>query len=143
MAGSRVSKLRAHVKNVRKDIERKGVLVDEEINVALRKMLYAGRRAIEQKIEPKDSKEYLEAAANLHKVVRGKQKGSGDGESVPLVSYKRFPKHKKRVVTLNARLKKMKHPTKGLSKLVHLANSKAKSDHEFEYFLKEIEWLLR
>ena len=143
MAGSRVSKLRAHVKNVRKDIERKGVLVDEEINVALRKMLYAGRRAIEQEIEPKDSKEYLEAAANLHKVVRGKQKRSGDADSVPLVSYRRFPKHKKRVGALNARLKKMKHPTKGLSKLVHLANSKAKSDHEFEYFLKEIEWLLR
>jgi len=143
MAGSSVSKLRAHVKNVRKDIERKGVLVDEDINVALRKMLYAGRRAIEQEIEPKDSKEYLEAAANLHKVVRGKQKGSGDGDSVPLVSYRRFPKHKRRVVTLNARLKKTKHPTKGLSKLVHLANSKAKSDHEFEYFLKEIEWLLR
>ncbi|MCJ2556123.1 MAG: hypothetical protein LN415_03325 [Candidatus Thermoplasmatota archaeon] len=143
MARSSVSKLRAHVKNVRKDIERKGVLVDEDINVALRKMLYAGRRAIEQGIEPKDSKGYLEAAANLHKVVRGKQKGSGDGESVPLVSYRRFPKHKKRVVTLNARLKKTKHPTKGLEKLVHLANSKAKSDHEFEYFLKEIEWLLR
>jgi hypothetical protein len=143
MAGSRVSKLRAHVKNVRKDIERKGVLVDEEINVALRKMLYAGRRAIEQEIEPKDSKEYLEAAANVHKVVRGKQKESDGADSVPLVSYKRFPKHKKRVGALNARLKKMKRPTKGLSRLVHLANNKAKSDHEFEYFLKEIEWLLR
>ena len=143
MVGSSVSRLRAHVKNVRNDIERKGVLVDEEINVALRKMLYAGRKAIERGIEPKDSKEYLEAAANVHRVVRESQKRTGETGSAPLVSYRKFPKYKKRVVSLNMRLKKTKAASEGLRKLIHLANSKAKSDHEFEYFLKEIEWLLR
>jgi hypothetical protein len=143
MGVSRVSKLRAHVKSVRKDIESKGVYLDEDINAALRKMLYAGRKAIEQGIEPKDSKEYLEAAGNIHKVVREKEKGAASSGSAPLVSYKKFPKHKKRVVSINARMKKMKKWSDGLRKLVNLANNKAKSNHEFEYFLKEIEWLMR
>jgi hypothetical protein len=142
MGQSRVSRLRAHVKAVRKDIESKGVYLDEDVNAALRKMLFAGRKAIERGIEPKDSKEYLEAAANIHKVVRGKEKGV-EGGWAPLISYKRFPKHKKRVVSLNGRMKKMKDWSDGLRKLVNLANNKAKSNHEFEYFLKEIEWLLR
>lgn len=131
------------MKNVRNDIEKQGVVIDDDISVALRKMLYAGRKAIEKGIEPKDSKEYLEAAANIHKVVREKQKGASGDEAVPLISYRRFPKYKKKVQSLNARLKKMKRTSSGLRKLVNLANNKAKSNHEFEYFLKEIEWLIR
>ncbi|MFQ6107380.1 MAG: hypothetical protein ACE5QF_07335 [Thermoplasmata archaeon] len=142
MEESNVSKLRAHIRNVRVDIEKKGILVDEDIKVALRKMLYAGRKAIEAGLEPKDSNEYLEAAANIHKVVREKQKRASEG-ALPLISYKRFPRHKKKVQSLNLKIRRMKRPSKGLRKLVYMANNKAKSEHEFEYFLKEIEWLLR
>ncbi|MFQ6127296.1 MAG: hypothetical protein ACE5QW_00085 [Thermoplasmata archaeon] len=143
MVESSVSKLRGHIRNVRSDIENKGIFVDEDINIALRRMLFAGRKAIEQGKELKDSKEYLQAAANVHKVVREKQRGSSGKEALPLISYKKFPKHRKKVRSLNLKMKKMKHISKGLRKLVHLANNRAKSEHEFEYFLREIEWLLR
>ena len=142
MAESSVSRLRAHVRNVRTDIEKRGILVDEDINVALRKMLFAGRKAIEEGIEPKDSEGYLEAATNVHKVVREKQKAPGEG-ALPMLSYKRFPRHKRKVQSLNLKMKKIKRPKKGLRKLIHLANKKARSESEFEYFLREIGFLLR
>ncbi len=142
MAESRVSKLRAHVRNVRGDIEKRDIIIDEDINVALRKMLFAGRKAIEQGTEPKDSKEYLRAASNVHKVVREKEKAPGKG-ALPMISYRNFPKHKRKVESLNLKMKKMKRTRKGLKKLVTFANKKAKSESEFEYFLREIEWLLR
>ncbi|MFQ5910067.1 MAG: hypothetical protein ACE5IJ_05015 [Thermoplasmata archaeon] len=131
------------MKNVRADIERMGILVDEEIKVVLRKMMYAGRNAIEQGLEPKDLKEYLEAAANIHKVVRERQRSSSKEGALPFISYKPFIRHKKRIQSLNLKIKKMKRASKGLRRLVYMANNKAKSEHEFEYFLKEIEWLLR
>lgn len=137
-----MSMLRAHVRNVRTDIEKRGILIDEDINVALRKMLFAGRKAIEDGIEPKDSKEYLKAATNVHKVVREKEKAPEEG-ALPMLSYKRFPRQKRKVQSLNMKMKKMKRSKKGLKKLIHLANNKAKSESEFEYFLREIGFLLR
>lgn len=140
---SHAARLHRHVKEVRRDIEERGIPIDRDINRALRVMLFAGRKAIDEDKEPTESQDYLDAARRLHKLVRDKQKKLPGAKPLPLLSYNRFPSKRRKVENLNLRMKKRKKLPKGLARLVNLANTKAKSQHEFEYFLKEIEWLLR
>jgi murein L,D-transpeptidase YcbB/YkuD len=139
-----VAQLRELIRRVRENIEARGVEVDGEVTEQLMTMMTLGREAIEAGLAPHEYEAYKGAAEELDRLVQRKKKAAAAKASgVPTVSFRNFYSMKKQVDDINMRMRRMRTLPHGIGRLVELANTKAKSEHEFKYFLKEIDYLLR
>lgn len=136
-----VSELRQHIRKIREDIEKRAIIIDNEIEEKLLEMLSVGREAIDGGKRPMEAPEFKKVAMDLHRLVKERM-GVRKGPRYPQISFLSFPALRSKVEELNLILRKRKKIPSGVWKLVDLANKSARSEHEFKYFLKEIEWLL-
>lgn len=135
----RVQTLREHVRSVRADIERRGILVDAEMERCLVDMMRAGREAIEGGGMASDDPKYKAAAVRLHKLARDREQRG----VVPQVRNTNFPRHQTRTDQVNRTLERRGRIPGNVVHLVDLANRGARSEREFLRFLTEIERFLR
>jgi len=126
---------------VREDIEKRSIVVDNEIEEKLLEMLTVGREAIDAGKRPMEAPEFKKVAMDLHRLVKERME-IPEGQRRPQISFRSFPALRSKVEELNLILRKRKKIPSGVWRLVDLANKSARSEHEFKYFLKEIEWLL-
>ncbi len=83
------------------------------------------------------------AAEELDRLVKAKKKAAQTkATGLPEVSFRNFYSMKAKVDDINMRIRRRRTLPHGIHRLVELANTKAKSEHEFKYFLKEIDYLL-